>query len=86
MNQIFGQSFIIFEKLSYMVQLLLKLRAAKLLLQFIEYLLDQLNSKHTKITVNSTIQYLEGCSQKKMSAKSLVQPPQNGGPVKFLRN
>ena len=44
---------------------------------FIEYRLDQLNSKHTKIAVNSAIQYFEGCSQKKMSAKSfkLFGPP-----------
>ena len=42
---------------------------SKLLLLFIEYLLDQLNSKHTKIAVNSAMQYFEGCSQ--MSAKSL---------------
>ena len=41
----------------------------KLLLQFIEYRLDQLNSKHTKIVVNSAIQYLEGCSQKKYLLK-----------------
>ena len=49
----------------------------KLLLQFIEYRLDQLNNKHTKIAVNSAIQYFEGCSQKKMSAKSfkLFGPP-----------
>ena len=32
---------------------------------FIEYRLDQLNSKHTKTAVNSEIQYFEGCSQKK---------------------
>ena len=49
----------------------------KLLLHFIEYRLDQLNSKHTKIAVNSAIRYFEGCSQKKMSAKSfkLFGPP-----------
>ena len=62
---------------------------SKLLLHFIEYRLDQLNSKHTKIAVNSAIQYFEGCSQKKCLLKVwsfLVHPPQNGGPVKFLRN
>ena len=38
---------------------------SKLLLHFIEYRLDQLNNKHTKIAVNSAIQYFEGRSQKK---------------------
>ena len=42
---------------------------SKLLLHFIEYRLDQLNSKHTKIAVNSAIQYFEGCSQKKCLLK-----------------
>ena len=37
---------------------------SKLLLYFIEYRLDQLNKKRTKIAVNSTIQYFEGNSQK----------------------
>ena len=62
---------------------------SKLLLHFIEYRLDQLNSKHTKIAVNSAIQYFEGCSWKKCLLKVwrfLVHPPRNGGPVKFLRN
>ena len=36
---------------------------SKLLRQFIEYRLDQLNNKHTKIAVNSAIEYFEGCSQ-----------------------
>ena len=61
----------------------------KLLLHFIEYCLDQLNSKHTKTAVNLTIQYFEGCSWKKCLLKVwrfLVHPPQNGGPVQFLRN
>ena len=49
----------------------------KFLLQFIEYLLDQLNNKHIKIAVNLEIPCFEGCSQKKMSAKSLkdFSPP-----------
>ena len=54
----FGQRFILFLKISYRGQLLL-------LLYFIEYRLDQLNSKHSKIVVNSAIQYFEGCPQKK---------------------
>ena len=55
---------------------------SKLLLHFIEYRLDQLNSKHTKIAVNSAIQYFEGCSQKKCLLKVwsfLVHSPQNVG-------
>ena len=62
---------------------------SKLLLHFIEYRLDQLNSKHTKIAVNSAIQYFEGCSQNKCLLKVwsfLVHPPQNGGPAKLNGN
>ena len=53
----------------------------KLLLQFIEYRLYQLNNKHTKI-VNSTIQYFEGSSQSKCLLKVwsfFVHPPQSEG-------
>ena len=59
---------------------------SKLLLQFIEYRVDQLNNKQTKIAVNSAIQYFEGCSQNKCLLKVqsfLVHPQQNGGPVVF---
>ena len=59
----------------------------KLLLQFIEYLLDQRNNTHTKIAINSTIQHFEGCSENKYLLKVwsfLVYPPQNGSPVIFL--
>ena len=62
---------------------------SKLLLHFIEYRLDQLNKKHTKIAVTSTIQYFEGHSQKKCLLKAwsfLVHLPQNGGTVKFFQN
>ena len=55
---------------------------SKLLLHFAEYRLDQLNSKHTKIEINSTIQYFEGYSRKKCLLKVwgfLIYPPQNGG-------
>ena len=58
----------------------------KLLFHFIEYRLDQLNSTHKNIAVNSAIQYFEGCSQKKCLLKVwrfLVHPPQNGDHVKF---
>ena len=47
---------------------------SNLLLDFSEYRLDQLNSKHTKIAVNSAIQYClfsKGYSQKEISLKSL---------------
>ena len=53
---------------------------SKLLLHFIEYRLDQLNNKHTKIAVNSAIQHFEGCSKNKCLIKVwsfLVHPPQN---------
>ena len=71
MNQIFGQRFIIFKNWGIWVNYCWNYGPLKLLLQFIEYRLDQLNNKHTKIAVNSTIQYFESCSQKKMSAKTL---------------
>ena len=89
MNQIFGQSFIIFKKMRYRGQLLLKLRIVEVGIHFIEYRLDQLNNTHTEITVNSAIQQFEEGSQKKCPLKVwrfLVHPPQNGGPVKVLRN
>ena len=58
---------------------------SKLLLHFIEYRLDQLNSKHTKIAVNSAIQYFEGCSQKKCLLKvwSFLVHPQQWRPCKI---
>ena len=43
--------------------------ASKLLLHFVEYRLDQRNSKHTEIAVNSAIQRFEGCSQNKCLLK-----------------
>ena len=89
MNQVFGQRFIIFENWGMWVNCCWNYGPSKLLLQFIEYRLDRLNNKHTKIAVNSAIQYFEGCSQNKCLLKVwsfLVHPPQNDGPVKFLRN
>ena len=68
MNQIYGQRFIIFEKLMHRGQLLLILRAVKMA-KFTEYRLDQLNNKHRKIALNSTIQYFEGLFQKKQLLK-----------------
>ena len=59
---------------------------SKLLLHFIEYGLDQLNSKHTKIAVNSTIQYFEGCSRKKCLLKvwRFSVQPTKWRPCKFF--
>ena len=68
MNQIFGQRFIIFEKLKYRGQLLLKLKVVKMA-KFTKYRPDQLNNKHTKIALNSTIPYFEGLFQKKQLLK-----------------
>ena len=68
MNQIFGQRFIIFENWGIWVNYCWNYGPSKLLLQFIEYRLDQLNNKHAKI-VNSAIQYFEGCSEKKCLLK-----------------
>ena len=89
MNQIFGQSFIIFKKVSYRVNYCWNYGPSKLLFHFIEYRLNQLNRQHTKIAVNSVILYFEGCCQKNCRLKVwsfLVHPPQNSSPVKFLRN
>ena len=69
MNQIFGQRLIIFENWDIWVNYCWNYGLSKLLLQFIEYRLDQLNNKHTKIAVNSAIQYFEGCSENKCLLK-----------------
>ena len=69
MNQIFGQRFIIFDKLRYRGQLCWSYGPSKLLLHFIEYDLDQLNKKHTKMAVNSTMEYFESSSQKECLLK-----------------
>ena len=83
----FGHRFTIFGKLwGIGVNYCWNYEPSKLLLHFIEYRLDQLNNKHAKIAVNSTIQYLEGHSQKKCLLKVwsfLFDPPQNGRPVFF---
>ena len=65
MNQIFEQKFMIFEKFRYRSQPLLKFGPQKFLIRFIEYHLDQLNIKHTKLAVDSTIQFLESHYQNK---------------------
>ena len=85
-NQIFGQRFIIFKKWGVGINYCWNYGLSKLLLHFIEYLLDQLNNKHTKTAVNSAIQYFDGCSQNKCLLKVwsfLIHAQQN---VKFRRN
>ena len=84
MNQIFGQMFIIFEKLRYRVYYRWNYGLSKLLLHFIEYRLDQLNNKHTKIAVNSTIQYFEGHSQKKCLPKVFLPIHHKMAPCKVF--
>ena len=64
-NQIFGQKFIIFEKLRYTGKYCGNYRPSKLLLRFMEYCLDQLNSKNMKMVGNSTIQFFESRDEKK---------------------
>ena len=88
MNQIFGQRFIILKKYKgSRVNYCWNYRQSKLLLHFIEYRLDHLNSKYTKIAVNSAIHYFEGCCQKDCLLRvrsSLVNPPQNLVPSTIL--
>ena len=69
MNQIFGQRFINLKKWGVVFNYCWNYGPSNLLLDFIEYRLDQLNSKHTKTALNSTIQYFEGCSRKKCLLK-----------------
>ena len=86
-NQIFGQRFIILRNWGRGVNYCWNYWRSKLLLHFIEYCLDQLNSKHTKTGVNQAIQYFEGYPQKEYLQKIwsfLVHPPQNVDSVKFL--
>ena len=88
-NQIFGQRFIILRNWGIGVNYCWNYWRSKLLLHFIKYCPDQLNSKHTKTAICSTIQYFEGRSLKKCLLKVWsfwLHPPQNGGPVKNLRN
>ena len=59
---------------------------SKLLLHFIDYRLDQLNSKYSKIAVSSAMQYSEGFSQKKCLLKvwSVWSIHRKRRPCKFL--
>ena len=89
MNQNLGKALLYLKKWGIGINYCWNYGSSKLALHFIEYRLDQLNSTHTKITVNSAIQQSEEGSQKKYPLKVwrfLVHPPQNGGPVKVLRN
>ena len=58
-----------------------------LLHHFIEYRLDQLNKKHKKIAVKSTIQFFRSHYQKKCLVKvwRFLAPLQNDCPVKSMR-
>ena len=89
MNQHMGKRLSYLQKWVIGINYCWNYEQSKSLLQFIEYRLDQINSKHTKIEVNSATQYFEGYSQKKCVLNVwtfLFHPPQNGSPVKFLRN
>ena len=55
-----------------------------LLVNSIEYRLDQLNNKHMKAAVNLTLQLFENRYQKKYLISFLGHSPQNNRPVNFL--
>ena len=79
MTQIFRERFINLKTRGTGINYCWNYRPSELLRHFIAYRLDQLNNKHTKIAVNSAIQYFEGHSQKKCLLKVwsfLVHPPQ----------
>ena len=58
----FGEKPIIFDKLRYKSQLLLKLRVVE-----VEYRLDQLNNKHVKISVNLKYNFLKAAIKRNSS-------------------
>ena len=86
MNQIFRQRFINLKNWGIGVNYCWNYGPSKLLLHFIEYRLDQLNKKHTKIAVNSTMQYSEGSCQKKYLLKVWIfgLPTTNWRPCKMF--
>ena len=89
MDQILGQRLIIFEKLRYRSQLLLKVRVVGVASSLIKYRLDQLNNKHTNIEVDSEIQFFESHYQMNCVIKVWsfsTNPLQNDCPLKFLQN
>ena len=64
-------------------------RPPTLLPHLIEYRLDELNNKDTKMPVNRAIKHFASCFQKNCLVKVwsfLVNLPQNYKPVKFLGN
>ena len=63
---------------------MLNYRASKLLLHFIEYRLDQLNSQHTKIAVKSIIQYLKAALKRNESLKLFGPPTLKWWPCKIF--
>ena len=69
MTQIFRERFINLKTRGTGINYCWNYRPSELLRHFIAYRLDQLNNKHTKIAVNSAIQYFEGHSQKKCLLK-----------------
>ena len=71
MNQIFGKSFIILKNWGIVVYYCWNYRPSNLLHHFIEYRLDQLNNKHTKIAVNLGKTIFWRPLSKEMSAKNL---------------
>ena len=89
MDQILGQRLIIFEKLRYRSQLLLKVRVVGVASSLIKCRLDQLNNKHTNIEADSEIQFFESHYQMNCVIKVwsfLTNPLQNDCPLEFLRN
>ena len=71
MNRIFWQNFTILKNKGIGVSYCLNYGPSKLLLHLIEYLLDQLNKKHTKTAVNSTIQFFWKPLSEEICGKSL---------------
>ena len=62
---------------------------SNLLFRFFRYRLGHLDNRQTKIAENSKIHFFESQHQSKCLLKvssSLTHPPQNGGPLNFLRN
>ena len=88
MNQIFGKGLSYLKNGGIGVSYCWNYGPSKLLLHFIEYRLDQRNSKNTKIALSSAMQYFEDRSQKKCLLKVwsfLVHPPQNDPAKTFAK-
>ena len=88
-QQIFRQTFIISKNLTYMGQVLLKLRAAQLTISFTWHILQPPKNRQKKIAINSLIYLIENNYQKKCLVKVwsfLTHWLENDGPLKFLQN